>query len=516
MSEQVLDVMESARILRRSWRWVAAFLVAGIVGAGAYEWLVLPRYVGTSLVLLPAAAPTSSTASTTPTVTTEARIATSAAVLVPAAASVHSTLSLDQLQARVTASDAAAGVLRISATGSTPHAAEALANAVATHLVQFVASTGTSANTSTVAGLHSEAQQLKKQIADAKGELSAANRRVQADGPTSAAGRSDAALVGTLTSQQQSLELQLNSVDSQIAQAGVEGIATNAGTEVIQRATTAARPSVSAVALPLVLGALGGLFVGAVVLLLWRRNDPRLWTRDALAGAVGAPVLASLKVRTRRTAAEWTSLLERDEPSPLEQWTVRRSLRELGIGEAGGRALTVVCLAGDPAGITQAVLMAVASAAAGLRTTFDVLAVEDDAAPLRTVCLRYQEDGTTPRPGLQVGSTGGGNRAGDGDADVTITVLILGSHQEAAARSPHGVPTVLSVSAGQATAQQLAAAAIATADGVDLVAGLLVANPTTTDPTIGRFPDLGARTARLRTRPAPGAPKADAMAGRAR
>jgi hypothetical protein len=52
---------------------------------------------------------------------------------------------------------------------------------------------------------------------------------------------------------------------------------------------------------------------------------------------------------------------------------------------------------------------------------------------------------------------------------------------------------VLGVSAGAATAEQLARVAASTADGRYL-AGILVADPDPADPTTGRLPQLGRRT----------------------
>lgn len=498
MSEQVLDVKESARLLRRSWRVVAAFALAGVAAAVAYVVMALPHYHATSLVLLPSTS-SAATAPATRGVTTEARIATSAAVLVPAGHAVDPALSLRQLQARVVATAAANSVLTVTADGASRHQAEALANAVATQLVQFLATSGSAANANVLSALRAESRQLGRQVTDVQKEVKAAQARQAADASTSTAARQEGDLVGKLTSQQASLELQLNSVKSQISEATLSQNAANQGTEVIQRAATATPPSASSRALPVVLGALGGLLVGAVVVLAWRRRDPRLRTRDALAETIGVPVLASLTVTTRRSAGDWASLFERYQPSALEQWSVRRALREIGVGEDGWPDLAVVAFADDPAGLAQAAHVALACATSGLETAFSVLTGEGAVPALRAACARFETEGLEPRPGLRVGSGAGAERH---PADLVVTTCVLDArHAEippGGLPGTPGEPAILSVSAGYATAQQLAGAAVVATDARHPIKGILVANPTSSDRTVGRYPETWHPTSPLR------------------
>ncbi|MGH9092805.1 MAG: Wzz/FepE/Etk N-terminal domain-containing protein, partial [Acidimicrobiales bacterium] len=389
MAEQLLDVKGSLRVVRRHWRTVALFGLAGVLGAGAYQVLRSPTYHATSLVLLPGSQASGTSGSSGPSrndITTDGRIATSAAVLAPAGQRVDPGLSLSGLQSRVTTSAVAAGVLGISASGSSPQQAEALANGVADELVHFVTSNGTGTSAAALAGLQAQESQLESQLGDVQHEITAARQRQTADGPTTPAGQRAAGLVGQLTAEQTTLQLQLDSVKSQIGQAKLGVASANQGTEVIQRATTAQGRSPVDRALLVVLGALVGLGLGALVVLVVRHRDPRLWTRDELAAAVGSPVVLSLEAPARRTTKEWAALLSRHQPTAQEEWNVRRALHELGAGEVGASALLAVSLDGDVPALVQVVKVAVAAAASGLRTQLAMVAADEAAAGLEAAC----------------------------------------------------------------------------------------------------------------------------------
>ncbi len=489
MSEQVLDVKGAIRLIRRFWVLVLAFVVAGVAAAAAYELITVPSFSATSVVLLPGpASSTNSTSAAARSVTTEAKIATSAAVLVPAGHEADPALSLRALQQRVTTASAATSVLRITATGASRHQAEALANAVAGQLVTFVASSGVTASSGVVAGLRTETKQVGAQIADVRQELVAANARAAADRPTSTAGRASAQLAAALSSQESSLVLQQNGIKSQISQAQQQIVAANEGTQVIQRATSATPPSKSALVLPVLLGALGGLLVGSLLVLAWQRKDPRVWTRNAMAEAVGAPVLASFHVRNHRSPADWADLLEHYEPSALERWSVRRMLRELSGGDGAVSSLSVLAFGRDGGGIAQAVHMGLAAAGSGVSTSLSIVSVGDLGAALRAVCARFDQAHGSPRPLLQI-ATGPDERA-ESRAELEISIVLLATPPSVpplAGPEPH--VTVLSTSSGFASAEQLAAVASGAIDRGSVISGVLLANPLTGDHTVGRFVD---------------------------
>ena len=496
MTEQLLDVRGSLRLIRRHWRTVAVFGLVGILAACVYQVLRPPTYHATSLVLLPGSQSTGTSGSSGPSrndITTDGRIATSAAVLAPAGQRVDAQLSLTELQARVTTSAVATGVLGVTATGSSPRQAEALANGVANELVHFVTTNGSGSSAAALAGLQAQETQLEAQTADVQQEIDAARQRETADGPTSPAGQRAAELAGQLTSEQTTLQLQLDSVKSQVGQAKLGVVSANQGTEVIQHATTAQGRSVVDRALLVVAGALVGLALGSLVVLVVRRRDPRLWTRDELAAAVGSPVLLSLEAPPRRTTKEWAALLSRHQPTAQEEWNVRRALRELGVGEPGASELLAVSLDGDVPAMVQVVKVAVAAAGSGLRTQLAMVAADDTAAGLEAACGWFRAGGHDPRHGLEV--CRGLPEPGGADLDLRVLAVVADPAEPVLPTFPIGTTVaVLSVSAGYASTDPLARVAIAAADAGAPLRGVLVANAGSEDLTVGRGPAAGAPT----------------------
>lgn len=493
MSEQVLDIKGSVRLLRRFWRAVAIFVLAGILAAVGYEVLTPTRYQATALVLLPSSgAGTPLTQAARNTVTTDAGIATSAAVLVPAGRRVSPSLTLSTLERRVGAGPDTDGLLEISASGVSPKGAEALANAVAEQLVTFLTTGGVAASSHAVAGLQSEQSQVTSQLAVVQRELAGAEGRLSTEAPTSPQGKRDAALVATLTSEQSNFAVEINSLKNQIAQAEVEQVALNQGTEVVQRATTATARSAASVVLPLGLGALAGLILGGVVVLGWRWKDPRLWDRDALAQALGAPVVLSLDVPVRRSSKQWADLLRRYQPTASERWAVGRALRELSNGQPGGTRLVVLAFADDLAGVSEALHALVVAASSGLETVVSVVARAPQVVSLSATCARIEAEGSVARPCLTVRA--GAGAAGDASRppDLTAVVFIVERRQPKLAEvDRRAATTVLSVSAGSSSADDLAQLAIGAADSGEPIRALFVANPAPDDNSVGRLPIAG-------------------------
>lgn len=484
------------RIIRRSWRIVAVFVLIGLIGAGADLARSLPRYRATALVLLPPSpsAVSGTSGATARPVTTDAKVATSAAVLLPAASSVALSDSLSRLQSRVKASAVASGVVEISATASTRIGAERLANAVASKLVAFVTSNGSAANSGVIAGLEAEQKQLARQLGDVEKEAAATTKRITAEAASSSSAAQDRALLADLASQEASIDLQISSVKSQIASTQLGQLSANLGTEVIQRATTATPPSLVSLALPLVAGLLGGALVGSTVVLAASRIRPRVWTRDAAAMALGAPVVLSLDVRERRTLGDWVQLFEGHEPGPLEQWNVLKALRELGSGIEEPRTLVILAFEDDRPAITEAVQVAVTAAASGVVTELSVLAPERALEALQAVCAKYGREGRWPRPGLSVHDRPLGTR--DHNAELTVTVMVTDRADPAGSLvAPwQDGSCVMAISAGSASPGDLARAGMAaTAAGLPIRA-VCMANPEARDGTVGRFSAVGSTT----------------------
>jgi hypothetical protein len=91
---------------------------------------------------------------------------------------------------------------------------------------------------------------------------------------------------------------------------------------------------------------------------------------------------------------------------------------------------------------------------------------------------------------LRVIVSGEGNAAGQIAADLAIVVAVIDGQYPNAALMMRTTETVVGVSAGAATADQLGrVVASASGDGRS-VAGILVADPDPTDRTTGRLPQL--------------------------
>lgn len=493
MTEQTLDFRRAARLLRRFWRIVATLtLIGGLLAAG-YAVTRPPTYKATALVLLPGAA--SSSGAQTPTadtITTDARIATSAAVLVPAGRKVDRFWSLTSLQRRVKASaSATASVLTIAATGPSVKEAEALANAVADELVSFVTSTGSVASSGAVTALQTQVDQLNGQLRTLQKEIDAVNRRLDREGTTSTAGRQDSRLLSEYTSEQTDLQLQLTSVKGQISTTELGQVSANQGTQVLQRASTASSSRRSSMVLTVVIGLLVGALAGSVLVLSRHRRDARLFTRDELARALGAPVVLSLQARGKRPSTEWVEMFDHYEPSSAEQWNIRKALHELGALDGDASRLEILTLGKDGPAAALAVLMAISAALSNVDTSFVFVDDADSLPGLRSACQRLAQRDERPRHELTVLAEDE-PLPGSGSG-LTIVGRAVDPAHPVGAEMATGTVTVLAVSAGTATAEQLARLAIATTDAGQPIRAILVANPGSDDETTGRFPNSANR-----------------------
>jgi capsular polysaccharide biosynthesis protein len=247
------------------------------------------------------------------------------------------------------------------------------------------------------------------------------------------------------------------------------------------------------------LGALVGALIGAIVALAIGRNDRRLRERDEISDSIGVPVLASFPVAHPTDAAGWTKLLEEYKPAAVHAYRLRQALQHLGPGSANGYdggersrpSFTVLCLSSDSGAFALGPQLAVFAASQGIPTTL-VIGPQPDvkaAATLRTACAVPPPAGSKRPAGLRVAVV-------DSDADVprdaalTIVVSVVDVQNPQVSDTVRTAATVLGVSAGSATAEQLALVAMSAAlDGRD-IAGILVADPESADRTTGRAPQL--------------------------
>jgi capsular polysaccharide biosynthesis protein len=252
------------------------------------------------------------------------------------------------------------------------------------------------------------------------------------------------------------------------------------------------------------LGAVAGALVGAVIALAIGRHDRRLRERDEIADSIGVPVLASFPVVHPSDAAGWIKLLEDYKPGPLHALQLRKALQYLGTAagnrhnaEDGGSSVTILSLSSDPRSIALGPQLAAFAASQGLPTIL-VIGPQQDVnvtATLRTACAAPPP--ASPRWPSQLRIT-----VSDGPIDVppdvalTVIVAVVDGKSPRMPDMMYTTATLLGVSSGTATAEQLARVAVnADADGRELT-GILVADPEPTDHTTGRVPQLSRPTQR--------------------
>jgi capsular polysaccharide biosynthesis protein len=277
---------------------------------------------------------------------------------------------------------------------------------------------------------------------------------------------------------------------------------------VLEHATDATRASLPAhLLITGGLGALAGLLMGIIAAFAIGRGDRRLWQRDEIAGSIGVSVLASITVGHPSGAAKWKKLIEEYEPGAVDAWRLRQVLQFLrqelipADGKGGGSSLTLLSLSTDRKALALGPQLAVFTASLGIPTTLIIgpSTGTDTAATLRAACAGSWEPSSHSRD-LQVTVRDRDDTRRLPDAELIVVIEVLDSKTPNAADGIRTAATVLGVSAGAATAEQLArAAACLAADGRQIV-GILVADSDPADPTTGRLPELARSAPRTRSR----------------
>jgi capsular polysaccharide biosynthesis protein len=298
-----------------------------------------------------------------------------------------------------------------------------------------------------------------------------------------------------------------NSYIAYVGAASAEAV--HAVAKVLQPATTATGTKrAELLAIYAVLGLLAGALVGFVISLFTGRSDRRLGERDAIANSIGAPVLLSLPVQRPSDPASWARMLYEYEPDPVHAYGLTKLLQQLGAGDDGvpgpggpdGSSVTVLSLSTDPAAVALGPLLAAFAAAQGISTALVVGPQQDmnATATLRTACAAAQPAAGRGRPLRLVVSEDGA--LGQIPAAFVVVVTVVDGQDPQIPDTARTSATVMGVSAGKATGEQLAqAATAASVDGREIY-GILVANPDPDDQTSGRIPSLASPGRALPTR----------------
>jgi capsular polysaccharide biosynthesis protein len=248
-----------------------------------------------------------------------------------------------------------------------------------------------------------------------------------------------------------------------------------------------------------VFGALIGFVIGAIVVLATRRRDRHLQERDEIADAIGIPVLTSIRAGHPSDAPGWRKLLEDYQPGTVDGWRLRKTLRQLwpvsvdheDPTAGGGSSLGVLSLSSDPKALAIGPQLAAFAASLGIPTTL-VVGPQQDAnatAMLRTACSAPLEPSERSRY-LQVTVSEHENLDQLPGAGLTVVVGVVDDHAPRVAETMRTAATVLAVSAGAVTAEQLARVATSAATEGRDITGTFVANPDPADHTTGRVPEL--------------------------
>jgi capsular polysaccharide biosynthesis protein len=255
-----------------------------------------------------------------------------------------------------------------------------------------------------------------------------------------------------------------------------------------------------------VAGALLGLLIGAAAALVIGRSDQRLRERDEISDAVGVPVVASVLVGHPADSAGWAKLLAEYDPGPVDAWRLRRGLQHLGVGDVSSAergairktSLAILSISSDPGALALGPQLAVFASSLGIRTAL-VIGPQQDlnaTATLRAACA-------VPPPAASIGSrflqivVRDQDSLGDQlNAELTIVVVVVDGKDPQLPRTVPSSVTVLGVSAGVATAEELASVAVCAASDGRQIGGIIVADPERTDRTTGRLPAPASHSSR--------------------
>jgi capsular polysaccharide biosynthesis protein len=257
-------------------------------------------------------------------------------------------------------------------------------------------------------------------------------------------------------------------------------------------------------------GALAGAAIGVIASLAVSRNDKRLRVRDEIANSIGIPVLASLPVAHPSDAAGWTRLLQEYKPGSVHAWRLRMALQRLrksddfpdNSRDHRTGSLLVLSLSDDPGALALGPQLAVFAASLGIPTALVVGPQQDAnaAATLRTAC-GVPPGSAKQSSHLRVAAYDDGDFDGLPGAAFTVVVATVDGQAPQMPDTMRATATVLAVSAGAATADQLAKVAVSAAIDGREIAGILVADPEPDDNTTGQMPQL-AKPVRHRRAPA--------------
>lgn len=269
-----------------------------------------------------------------------------------------------------------------------------------------------------------------------------------------------------------------------------------AGARMLEESTSARGGKVSVhLALYGLLGTLAGGLAGAVVILAVARGDRRLRLRDEIADSVGIPVLASLSSYRAVDVSDWSNLFERYQPTAVDAWSLRKTLHHLNLDLKGSTpvSLAVITFAEDSRALPLGPQIAAFATSIGIPTAVVIETNHEATSAL------VESDPTVPSAleGSPRRLLGESTRPGDDRSRIALDVelIVVDRDNPQLAGSAHTTTTVIGLSAGSVTAEELARLVVAAAADDRTIDGLIVADPDPADRTNGRVPASAARSA---------------------
>lgn len=254
-----------------------------------------------------------------------------------------------------------------------------------------------------------------------------------------------------------------------------------------------------------VIGALLGALIGAIAALALGRGDRRLRGRDDIADAIGVPVVASIATGHPSDAPGWAKLIAEYEPGVIHAWSMRRALNQLGLVDLDlkgpspdeGASVAVLSFASDRKALAVGPQLAVFAASLGIPTTLVIGPQQDENA---TASLRAAGIALAGRPeqgnGRLLVTAEGARESRQPPGSLAVIVAVVDASTPKVTETMRAAVTVLGVSAGAATAEQLARVAVSAAATRRDIAGIIVADPDPADHTTGRLPQPARPAAR--------------------
>jgi hypothetical protein len=264
-----------------------------------------------------------------------------------------------------------------------------------------------------------------------------------------------------------------------------------------QPATTATGHSLALqVAVEGLLGGLIGALIGSTVALALGRSDRRLRERDEMASALGVPVIMTISAERPTNAAGWTTLLDSYEPGAVDAWRFRKLLTQMNLSDISGFqagrqvTVTILSLSSDARSLALGPQFASFAASVGI-TTVLVMGSQQGTAASAMLRAALQAPSSSERSKLLRVMTIDDQEFVKPRAALIVSIVTVdGKEPHLRATVPTAL-TFLAVTAGTATAEQLARVASVVAESGRDIQGILLVDPDPGDQTTGRIPDLG-------------------------